>query len=82
MLWLLLAVDPSAASRESSEQLAREEAAEEPPEDEVKKNRTMIPVSECCECPKSAEQNRVDEEERRLQIEFQNFLQNTVYRLR
>ena len=79
----MLAADPSRASFVSSEEVAYKKAADEPdPQEEQKKNQTVIPASECCECAPSPEQNRVDEEERRLHIECQNFLQNTVYRLR
>lgn len=34
----------------------------------------------CCKCPKSQEQIKIEDEERRFQIEFENFLQDTLYR--
>jgi len=35
---------------------------------------------QCCACPKSKEQQRIEDEERQFQIEFENFLQDTLYR--
>ncbi len=36
----------------------------------------------CCACPKSEEEVQQEEEERMFQIEFENFLHNTVYHKR
>jgi len=35
---------------------------------------------QCCACPKTKEQQRIEHEERQFQIEFENFLQDTLYR--
>jgi len=35
---------------------------------------------QCCTCPKTNEQQRIENEERQFQIEFENFLQDTLYR--
>jgi len=35
---------------------------------------------QCCTCPKTKEQQRIENEERQFQIEFENFLQDTVYK--
>jgi len=35
---------------------------------------------QCCKCPKTKEQQRIEDEERQFQIEFENFLQDTLYR--
>jgi len=35
---------------------------------------------QCCACPKTKEQQRIEDEERQFQIEFENFLQDTLYR--
>lgn len=35
---------------------------------------------QCCACPKSKEQQRIEDEERQFQIEFENFLQDALYR--
>jgi len=35
---------------------------------------------QCCTCPKTKEQQRIEDEERQFQIEFENFLQDTLYR--
>lgn len=48
----------------------------EPPKDEVM-NITL--QENCCKCPKSEEEKQAEEEERQMEIEFQNFLQDTVY---
>ena len=43
---------------------------------------TLHPPSnneQCCECPKSKKEQRVEEEERQFQIKFEDFLHNTVY---
>ncbi|KAK2190050.1 hypothetical protein NP493_91g05005 [Ridgeia piscesae] len=34
---------------------------------------------QCCECPKSKKEQRVEEEERQFQIKFENFLHDSVY---
>lgn len=40
----------------------------------------MSSTGRCCACPKTKEQQRIEDEERQFQIEFENFLQDTVYR--
>ena len=46
---------------------------------EVWTNRS-ISDGQCCACPKSKEQISVEDEERRYQIAFENFLHDSVYR--
>ena len=33
----------------------------------------------CCACPKSDEEVKLEEEERQMEIEFENFLHDSVY---
>lgn len=41
---------------------------------------TVVPTgSQCCPCPKPRQQLERDEAERQYEIQFENFLQNTVY---
>jgi len=40
----------------------------------------MTSSGQCCACPKTKEQQRIENEERQFQIEFENFLQDKVYR--
>jgi hypothetical protein len=44
-------------------------------------NKTL-PSGKCCECPKTEQEMRVEEDERRFQIEFENYLHNYVYQKR
>ena len=51
-------------------------------EEEQKSNKTGSggpSDGECCSCPKSQEEIKVEEEERAFQIEFENFLHDAVY---
>jgi len=46
-------------------------------------NESTLNVSssgDCCVCPKSKEQQRIEDEERQFQIAFENFIHDIVYR--
>lgn len=46
---------------------------------EEKEDKNTSTCSNCCTCPLSEKEKLVEEEERRFQIEFENFLHNNVY---
>ena len=46
-------------------------------ENEEEKNMTLN--GQCCACPPSAQQLKQEAQEREMQIQFQDFLQNQVY---
>lgn len=50
---------------------------EEEEKEEEEKNKTLS--GQCCECPPSAKQLEHERQEREMQIQFQDFLQNQVY---
>jgi len=46
---------------------------------DVASNKSTID-GQCCSCPKSKEQLRIDDDERQFQIQFENFLHDNVYK--
>ena len=42
-------------------------------------NNTTLPGANCCVCPKSKEELKLEERERQIEIEFENYLHDHVY---
>lgn len=57
--------------------VSRSVLREEEEKKETERNQTIS--GECCECPKTEKQKKVEERERNLDIQFQDYLQNAIY---